>query len=190
MITSREEYKIFIAADAMAMGIDNETLKGRLKAYIMNPRWRFIKKMRKAEYYKNSSGPIAKLFYIWHYVRYKRFGMKLGYTIPLNVCGKGLSLPHYGTIVISKYAKIGDYGRIHVCVNIGAHGGNNAPTLGNNCYVGPGVKMFGGIKLGDNVQIGANAVVNKSFEEDNIVLAGVPAKVVKRIDDKKSAVFN
>jgi len=35
--------------------------------------------------------------------------------------------------------------------------------------------------LGNNVQIGANAVVNKSFDEDNIVLAGVPARIVKRL---------
>ena len=36
------------------------------------------------------------------------------------------------------------------------------------------------IKIGNNVSIGANAVVNKSFDEDNIVLAGIPAKIVKR----------
>jgi len=44
------------------------------------------------------------------------------------------------------------------------------------------VKIFGPIKLGNNVIIGANAVVNKSFKEDNIVLAGIPAKIVKRIE--------
>ena len=38
--------------------------------------------------------------------------------------------------------------------------------------------MFGNIKIGNNVAIGANAVVNKSFEENGITIAGVPAKKV------------
>ncbi|PTQ99334.1 serine O-acetyltransferase [Mucilaginibacter yixingensis] len=185
MITTKDDYKIYLAADAKAMEVDNNTFKGRLKGHITNPRWRFIKKLRKVEYYKNSPALISKLLYAWYFIWYKRSGVKLGYSIPPNVCGKGLGLPHYGTIVISKYAKIGDYVKIHVCVNIGAHNGNNAPTVGNHCYFGPGAKIFGGIKLGNNVQIGANAVVNKSFEEDNIVLAGIPAKIVKHIEERK-----
>ncbi len=121
------------------------------------------------------------MIYLLIWYNYKNYGLRLGFTIPLNVIGKGLSLPHYGTIVISKEAKIGDNARIHVCVNIGAHIGG-APIIGDNVYVGPGTKMFGGIRIGNNVKIGANSVINKSFEEDNIVLAGVPAKIVKRLE--------
>lgn len=51
------------------------------------------------------------------------------------------------------------------------------PTIGNNCYIGPGAKIFGKIKIGDNVAIGANAVVNKDFP-DGVTIAGVPAKIV------------
>lgn len=51
-----------------------------------------------------------------------------------------------------------------------------APTIGDNCFIGPGAKLFGDIKIGDNVAIGANAVVNKDFG-DNVTIAGVPAKV-------------
>ena len=38
--------------------------------------------------------------------------------------------------------------------------------------------MFGKIKIGDNTAIGANSVVNKSFEEGNCTIAGVPAKKI------------
>ena len=58
-------------------------------------------------------------------------------------------------------------------------GGKNAPQLGDNVYIGPGAILFGDINIANNVTIGANATVNKSFEQENVVLAGTPAKVVK-----------
>ena len=78
--------------------------------------------------------------------------------------GPGLSIAHAGTIVVNSNAKIGANCRIHVCVNIGADvtDGSKAPIIGDNCYIGPGAKLFGSIILGNNVGIGANAVVNKS----------------------------
>ena len=54
-----------------------------------------------------------------------------------------------------------------------------APIIGDNCFIGPGVKMFGNIKIGNNVAIGANSVVNKDVE-DNVTVVGVPAKIVNR----------
>lgn len=40
--------------------------------------------------------------------------------------------------------------------------------------------MFGKIRISNNVTIGANAVVNKSFEKDNITLDGVPVHIVNK----------
>lgn len=103
----------------------------------------------------------------------------LGFTIPINTCGAGLSIAHVGTIVINGKVRIGENCRIHVCVNIGASAQNShaVPVIGDNCYIGPGAKLYGDIQLGNNVAIGANAVVNKSFE-GNCILAGIPAKVI------------
>lgn len=53
-------------------------------------------------------------------------------------------------------------------------------TIGDNCWIGAGATIIGGVTLGDNVVVGAGAVVTKSFG-DNVVIAGVPAKVTKRI---------
>lgn len=111
-----------------------------------------------------------------------RLSFKLGYSIPLNVVGPGLSLPHRGTIVINSHASIGENCRIHVDVNIGATGGSTeAPFIGSNCYIGPGAKLVGNISIADNVIIGANAVVVKSINEPGTTWAGVPAK---KISDK------
>ena len=65
-------------------------------------------------------------------------------------------------------------------VNIGMQGLSDAdsPIIGDNVWIGPGAKLFGKIIIGNNCQIGANAVVNKSFEEEGITIAGVPAKKI------------
>lgn len=44
-------------------------------------------------------------------------------------------------------------------------------------YIGPGAKLYGGITIGSDVTIGANAVVNKLFPS-NVILAGIPAKII------------
>ena len=52
--------------------------------------------------------------------------------------------------------------------------------IGDNVYLGPGAKVFGDIVLGDNIQVGANAVVTKSCLKDGAVLVGVPAQEVSK----------
>ena len=51
--------------------------------------------------------------------------------------------------------------------------------MGDNVYIGPGAILFGDIQLANNVTIGANATVNKSFLQENIAIAGTPARVIK-----------
>ena len=38
--------------------------------------------------------------------------------------------------------------------------------------------MIGDIKIADGIVVGAGAVVTKSFTENNVVLGGVPAKII------------
>lgn len=53
--------------------------------------------------------------------------------------------------------------------------------IGNNVWIGEGVAIMPGVTIGDNVIIGANAVVTHSFPK-NVVIAGVPAKIIKYLD--------
>lgn len=55
---------------------------------------------------------------------------------------------------------------------------DDVPVIGNNVIILAGAKLFGRIVIGDDVMIGANAVVNKSFPEGHCRIAGVPAKVI------------
>lgn len=107
--------------------------------------------------------------------------MKLGFTIPPNTFGPGLSIAHYGTIVVNPNARIGANCRIHVGVNIGTAKGTEAqaPTIGDGSYIGPGAKIFGPVVLGNDVTIGANAVVNRSFPDGECTLVGIPARPVQ-----------
>ena len=93
--------------------------------------------------------------------------------------GKGLHIRHMGNIVIGM-GKIGDYSSINNGVTVGAAGRDEKfsfPSIGNFVYFGTGSKVLGKIIIGDNVAIGANAVVTKSFP-DNAVIGGVPAKLI------------
>lgn len=100
--------------------------------------------------------------------------------IPKNVFGPGLSIAHYGTIVVNSQSRIRSNCRIHVGVNIGASAGRSeAPKKGDNCYIGPGVIIFGDINIANNVTIGANSTVNRSCDRERVVIAGTPAKIVK-----------
>ena len=55
-------------------------------------------------------------------------------------------------------------------------------TIGNNCYISTGVTILGPVTIGNNVTIAAGAVVNKDIP-DNCVVAGVPAKIIKKNED-------
>lgn len=134
--------------------------------------------------------PPFRIFHKWggaltflkyfYYIQFKRLCYKLNYTIYVNNFGPGLFIGHYGTLVVNKHARIGKNCRTHVCVNIGGDR-TGVPVIGDNVFIGPGAKIFGGVTIGNNVSIGANAVVNKSFP-DNVVIAGVPAKIVRYKD--------
>lgn len=175
MIRSKADLKEYLAKD-----LARADYSGGVKSYLFNEIWRYLRLLRHYEYYLNCGrGPFAKLYRLWLELRFKRLGARLGFTIPPNVFGPGLSLPHIGTIVVNGKAKIGKNCRIHVCVNIGAgRYDNQAPVIGDDCYIGPGAKLFGAITLGDRTTIGANAVVNKSFPASDLTLVGAPARAV------------
>ncbi len=95
--------------------------------------------------------------------------------------GTGFFIDHGMGVVIGETAEIGDHVTLFQGVTLGGTGkerGKRHPTLGNHVVVGAGAKILGGIKVGDNVKIGANSVVLKSVPANSTVI-GVPARVIK-----------
>ncbi len=176
MIKSRKEYYYYRECDKLALGIRDR----RHPKLLGDDIWKFEILLRKAEYYKNcKKNIINKMIYYIIYYKFKKKSIKLGFTIPLNVFEQGLSIAHYGTIVVNENAKVGKNCRIHTCTTIGAtNGQKKAPKIGDNVYIGSGAKIIGDITIGDDIAIGANAVVNKNFERGNCTIGGVPAKII------------
>ena len=181
MIHNKVDLKYYLERDRIANEIQKITIYEKfLKIFEPNLIWEFIVCLRKYEYYKNTNkrfivDRIKRKYYLY---RYKKLGVLLGFSIPPNVFGPGLRIPHYGTIVVHPFVKVGENCIIQVGVNIGINQ-NGVPEIGDNVYIGPGVKLFGAIIIGDDIAIGANSVVNKSFPLNNITIAGIPAKIIK-----------
>ena len=181
MIQSKQDYKYYLERDRVASGIPPmNSLKAKIKQFFFpSYEYQFIKALRWLEYCENvKKTHCGVMYWLLAKYRFRKISVKLGFSIPINVFGPGLSLPHRGNIIVNPQTKIGENCRIHVGVNIGAHH-DKAPRIGNNVYIGPGAIVFGDIEIVDNISIGANATVNKSFTEPNVVIAGTPAKVVK-----------
>lgn len=171
-IKNRSDLTYFLEADLRAAGLSSWTFMSRF----IYPVVHFQRCLRKFELMYNRSPRWMRFYVLLRRFRLRRQAIRLGFTIPPNVFGPGLSIAHWGTIVVNDKARIGARCRIHPGTAIGERDGL-APTIGDDCYIGPGAKLFGPIRLGNNVKIGANAVVNKSFG-DGAILVGVPAKDV------------
>ena len=101
---------------------------------------------------------------------------------PGAVIGKGLFIDHGMGVVIGETTIIGNDVTLFQGVTLGGTGkekGKRHPTLGNNVVVGAGAKVLGSFTIGDNSQIGANAVVVQEVPPDSVVV-GIPGKVVRQ----------
>lgn len=124
--------------------------------------YRFVKMLRKEEKTHNK-------FLKMYYRRKKNIlGRKLGFTIPAGVFDEGLHIWHYGNIVVNGNARVG----------------KNCILHGDNC-IGNNGKDLEAPHIGNNVDIGVGAVVVSSFTTKGVTLVGIPAREVKKSDDRE-----
>lgn len=95
----------------------------------------------------------------------------------------GLFIQHgHSTEINAK--KIGRNCQIWQNVTIGVkYSGGETPVIGNNVKISAGACVLGGINIGDNVTVGANAVVLNDVPE-NCIAVGVPAKIIRQHNDR------
>jgi serine O-acetyltransferase len=184
MIASRQQMFEYREADRIALR------RTRNIHMIYDEVWKFQRLLRRVEYLTNcrkDKGLLGRIVHKWYSLRFHAQSVRCGFDIPPNVFGPGLSIAHRGTIVVHPDARIGPNCRIHVDVVIGTRPGpvDQVPRIGANCYIGPGAKIFGDLVIGDNVAIGANSVVNRSFAEGNMTIAGAPARQVSDVDSRE-----
>ena len=98
--------------------------------------------------------------------------------------GENLKIYHKN-IVINDKAILGKNIILHGNNCIGNNGKTEkCPVIGDGVDVGYGAVIIGNVEIANNIKIGANSVVTKSFMEEGITIAGVPAKKICTGDKK------
>jgi len=90
--------------------------------------------------------------------------------------GPGLVIFHSNGITINSQVRAGKNLTLQHEVTLGYADGS--PVLGDNVFVGAGAKVIGPVRIGNDVRIGANAVVTRDLP-DGATAVGVPARVVR-----------
>jgi len=118
---------------------------------------------------------LLPFFLLFKYIQHRqkiRYGIHLPHKTTI---GYGLLICHFGGIVISPKAVIGNNCNISHGVTIGKGGrglNSGVPKIEDNVYIGPGATIIGNITIGSNSAIGANAVVSKDVPENSTIISG------------------
>lgn len=157
-----------------------------LKGSERYPICKFWIALRHYEYYlnKNTNNVFHLLLKQFWRFKFRHYQLKFDLHIEPNTIGRGGYLMHPGFRKIPDFVTIGTKSTILPMVLIGkAHPGANVKVvIGNNCYISTGVTILAPVRIGNNVVIGAGAVVNKDIPDDCTVV-GVPAHIIKTNSD-------
>ncbi len=170
--------KDFIKSDAYRY-IGTYKFTSILKLYLIVIGFRYTTVMRICCYLRSRKCLLP--IYVLYRLRLRHLSFKSG--IQISDCtqiGKGFYIEHFGCIVISDKAIIGNNVNISQGITIGRTNRGEkqgVATIGNEVYIGPGAKIIGKINIGNNITIGANAVVTNDIP-DNACVVGVPAKII------------
>lgn len=123
---------------------------------------------------------IKRSNYLWRILFVKSFSCKIFGNTKIE---GGLICYHpFATVINAK--SIGTNFQFRNGLTIGNKGNDNSqlPEIGNNVNAGANVVIIGGITIGDNVIIGAGAVVVKDVPS-HCVVAGNPAKIIRNLSN-------
>lgn len=124
--------------------------------------------------------PAYLLFFVLHAVMCVVFSIQL----PIGTSiGPGLVFAHYGTIVFTQRAKIGSFFTIYHGCTVGTDDRGRGPEIGNFVTQFAGAHVLGACKIGNNVRIGANAVVIDTDAPSGGTLVGIPARIAAARQD-------
>lgn len=137
-------------------------------------------------YHLHNNSAFRKLFYhrfgiagyLISWIRPGLNSLLISRTMPI---GEGCYLVHPESTILSAKS----IGNNFSCIQLTTLGKTKygSPTIGDNVTLGANVTIVGHIRIGNNVIVGAGSVVVKDIP-DNVIVAGVPAKIIKYIDIK------
>lgn len=159
------------------------TIKEKILEWLIRPEQyyirRYLKFLHKEEKYTFVK-PYRLLAFCYK-AHKNRLGAKLGFIISAGCFGEGLKLEHYGSVIVNPKSRIGRNCIIHGNCCIGSNGGypDDSPEIGDNVDIGQNAQILGGIRVADNVRIGAGAVVVKDVLTPGVTVVGVPARIIE-----------
>ncbi|WP_298247524.1 DapH/DapD/GlmU-related protein [uncultured Christiangramia sp.] len=146
----------------------------------------FVYRINNGIYTSEISIVLKRLLLIFGVFFQKLMEILTGISLPYSASiGNEFYIGHFGGIIISSRAIIGDNCNIAQGVTIGISGRKDrrgVPIIGNNVYIGVNAVIAGAVEVGDNAVIGANSLVINPVAPNTTVL-GVPAT---KINDKTS----
>lgn len=173
VIDSKESLRRYLAEDLAAHGLT----KWRPYYWLTYRPLYFQRLLRRSEYWQNvRTDPIGRCVFLWYLLRTKLLGERLGFSIPRNVFGPGLSIAHVGMLLVSPNARIGARCRIHQGVSLASGAPGKYPVIGDDVFIGPNAVVIG-CAIGDRVEVRPGAVVVKDVPAD-VHVAGVPARII------------
>jgi len=175
------EYKYLVLSDLFRI-TGNVEFSVLIRNIFFNKEYKYPFWMRTSHYTKSHSFLKYTIYPITRLILY-RLSFKLGIFIsPSTEIGSGFNINHIGNIVVNGRSEIGKNCTLSHGVTLGQKNRGNykgCPVLANNIYIGPGAKIIGSVKIGNNVAIGANCVVTEDIS-DNSVVVGIPGKVISK----------
>lgn len=88
----------------------------------------------------------------------------------------------YWGIVINDKVKIGKDATIYHQVTIGEEKGK-VPVIDDNVFIGASAIIIGGVKIGNNVKIGAGCVVYQDIPNDTTVVVAEPRIIIHKLEN-------
>lgn len=137
----------------------------------------------------------ASLYFYNDYTVYKAYSKYLGVRIGMNSrilgkvdfgsepflieIGNNVTITH-GVAFITHDGGVGLFRKEYPGINVFGR-----ITIGNNVFIGVQTIILPNVTIGSNVIVGAGSLLTKNIP-DNVVVAGVPAKIIRTIDEYKS----
>lgn len=171
---------------------DKDSIRQRVIRYLFEAGYKYVTWLRITNrlYTSRHKRLLFPLFVIAR-LKLKHLAYKYSFDISYKAkIGQGFQIAHYGYIVIPGSTVIGDNCRVRPGVVIGKRDINDytgrGSVIGSNVEFGVGSKVMGPVTIGDNVIIGANAVVTRDVPSNSVV-AGIPARVIRKLEPIEEA---
>jgi len=129
-------------------------------------------RFEKWQYPEIEEGKLTK----YNWMVQNKDGLKLGYKTDI---GAFTYINAKNGVVVEDFVQIGSHCSLYSISTIDNKGGKI--TLKKNCKIGSHSVIMPGVTIGESAVIGAFSFVNRDVP-DNVVVAGVPVKVIKKIE--------